>query len=214
TLSLRDALPIFGAGVGRDLAGRLLERAHQDVGAGALVTFEAVSDLLDGVDGVDQRHAATGDDALFDGRAGGRERVFEAVLLLLELGLGGRADADDRHTAGELGEALLELLASVVAVGVVELGLNALDAVLDDLARALALDDRGLVLAAAHALGTAELRERDVFELVAELFADDLAAGHGRDVLEHLLAAVAEAGGLDGGDVECAAQAVEDQRGE
>jgi hypothetical protein len=44
--------------------------------------------------------------------------VLDAVLLLLELDLGGRADLDDGHAAGQLGETLLELLAVPVGVGV------------------------------------------------------------------------------------------------
>ena len=74
----------------------------------------------------DERHAAAGDDALFDGRAGRVERVLDAGLLLLHLGLGGRADLDDRDAADELGEALLELLAVVVAGGVLDLGADLL----------------------------------------------------------------------------------------
>jgi hypothetical protein len=44
------------------------------------------------------------------------------VLALLELDLGGRADLDDGNAAGQLGEALLQLLAVVVGVGVLDLG--------------------------------------------------------------------------------------------
>src|SRR5690606_15734564 len=198
----------FGAGVGSDLAGRLFEGADEDVGARALVAAKGVCGLPDGVDGVDERDATASHDALFDGRAGGRQGIFEAVLLLFEFGLGSSTDADDGDAACQLGEALLELLTSVVAVGVVEFGLDALDAILDDGAVALALDDRGLVLAAADALGAAELGEAHALELVAQFFADHFAAGDGRDVLEHLLAAVAEAGGLDCRDVEGAAQTV------
>ena len=51
-----------------------------------------------------------------------------------------------------------------------------------------------------------------VLELEAELLADDLAAGEDRDVLEHLLAAIAEARRLDGGAVERAAELVDDER--
>ena len=46
--------------------------------------------------------------------------------------------------------------------------------------------------------GAAELRELRVLELEAHLLGDDLAAGEDGDVLEHPLAAVAEAGRLDG----------------
>ena len=69
----------------------------------------------------DERHAAAGDDALFDGRAGRVERVLDAGLLLLHLGLGRRADLDHRDAADELRQALLELLAVVVAGGVLDL---------------------------------------------------------------------------------------------
>jgi hypothetical protein len=56
------------------------------------------------------------------------------VLLLLHLRLGGRADLHDGDAAGELGEALLELLAIEVGVGVLDLGLDLVDAALDGLA--------------------------------------------------------------------------------
>ena len=49
-------------------------------------------------------------------------------------------------------------------------------------------------------------------ELAADLFGDDLAAGEDGDVVEHRLAAVAEARRLDGEHVERAAQLVDDQR--
>ena len=42
----------------------------------------------------------------------------------------------------------------------------------------------------------------------------DAAAGDGGDVLEHGLAAIAEAGSLDGSNLEAAAQLVDDERGE
>jgi hypothetical protein len=50
-----------------------------------------------------------------DGRAGGAQGVLDAVLLFLQLGLGGSADADDGDAAGQLGQALLQLLAVIVA---------------------------------------------------------------------------------------------------
>ena len=79
----------------------------------------------------EQGGAAAGDDALLDGRTGGRQGVLDAVLLLLELDLGGRADLDDGDAAGQLGQALLELLAVPVGVGVVDLPLDLGDAALD-----------------------------------------------------------------------------------
>ena len=81
-------------------------------------------EVVDGRRGVDEGGAATGDDALLDRRAGRRDGVLDAVLLLLELDLGVRADLDDADAAGELGEALLELLAVPVGVGALDLGLD------------------------------------------------------------------------------------------
>src|SRR3712207_9014489 len=50
--------------------------------------------------------------------------------------------------------------------------------------RSGAVDDRGLLLGDRDLLGAAEHVERDVLELDAEVFGDDLAARQRRDVLE------------------------------
>ena len=51
-----------------------------------------------------------------------------------------------------------------------------------------------------------------VLELDAEVLGDRLAAGQDGDVFEHRLAAIAVAGRLDGGDLQRAAQLVDDER--
>ena len=58
------------------------------------------------------------------------------------------------------------------------------------------------------ALGAAEVFELEVLELDAEVFGDATATGEDGDVFEHGLAAIAEARGLHGGDVERAAELV------
>src|SRR5581483_9853509 len=84
------------ARVRRELAERLLERADDDLRARRLVAVELAEHVvLDGIRRVDERDAAAGDLALLERRAGGLERVLDAVLLLLHLGLGRRADLDD-----------------------------------------------------------------------------------------------------------------------
>ena len=123
-----------------------------------------------------QRDAAAGDDALFERRAGRLQGVLDAVLLLLHLGLGGRADLDDGDTAGELGEALLQLLAIEVGVGVLDLGLDLVDAALDGVGLTGAVDDRRVVLGDDDATGATQLRDLRVLELEAHLLGDDLAA--------------------------------------
>ncbi|GMA88111.1 hypothetical protein GCM10025868_33610 [Angustibacter aerolatus] len=56
------------------------------------------------------------------------------------------------------------------------------------------VDDRGVVLADHDAAGGAQVLELDLRQAEADLLADDLRAGEGRDVAEHGLATVAEAG--------------------
>jgi hypothetical protein len=52
------------------------------------------------------------------------------------------------------------------------------------------------------------LGERNVLEFDAEVFRDRLAAGQDRDVLQHGLAAIAEARRLDGSNLQTTAQTV------
>ena len=115
------------------------------------------------------------------------------MLLLLQLDLGGRADLEHGDAAGQLGEALLELLPVVVGVGVLDLGLDLVDPALDVVLGAGTLDDGRLVLGDDDPLGRAEQVERDVLQLQADLLGDDLAAGEDGDVLEHRLAPLTEA---------------------
>src|SRR6185312_12430873 len=65
-----------------------------------------------------------------------------------------------------------------------------------------------------HATSAPELRDLRVLELEAHLLGDHLAAREDRDVLEHALAAIAEARRLHGDGLERAAQLVDDDRRE
>src|SRR5690606_25496709 len=131
-----------------------------------------------------------------------------------DLDLGRAADADDRDAAGQLGQTFLQLLLVVVRGGVLDLLLDLADAGLDGGLLTDAVDDGGVVLGDGDLLGLAQHVEGDVLELDAEVFRDDLAAGQDGDVLQHGLAAVAEARGLDGGDAQAAAQLVDHQGGQ
>ena len=113
-----------------DLADRRLQRAADDVDAAGLVVIGAVQ-ALERLGGVEQSDAAARDDAFLDRGAGRVERVVDAVLALLDLDLGRAADLDHGDAAGELGEALLELLLVIVAVGVLDLLADRLDPALD-----------------------------------------------------------------------------------
>ena len=116
-----------------DLADRRLQRLADDVDAAGLVVIGAL-EALERLGGVEQRDAAAGDDAFLDRGAGRVERVVDAVLALLHLDLGRAADLDHGNAAGELGQALLELLLVVVAGGVLDLRADRLDPALDRVA--------------------------------------------------------------------------------
>ena len=76
------------------------------------------------------------------------------------------------------------------------------------------LDDGGLVLGDDDLAGLAEQRDVGGLQGEADLFADDLTTGEDRHVLQHRLAAVTEARGLDGDGLEGAADLVDDQGGQ
>ena len=167
--------------------------------------------VIDSRGAANQRHAAARDDAFFDSSAGCVHRILNASLLLLHLGLGSSTDLDDGNAANQLGQTLLQLLAVVVGGGLLDLRANLLHAAFDLGILAAAVDDRGVVLVDGDALGGAEVFDLDVLELDAEVFGDGLAAGQHGDVLEHGLAAIAEARSLDGSDVQRATQLVDHQ---
>src|SRR5439155_2871455 len=98
----------------------------------------------------------------------------------------------------ELREPLLQLLAVVVRVGLLDLCLDLVDPALDVLVLAAALDDRRLVLRDDALAGRSQQIHRGVLELEADLLGDDLPAREDRDVLDHGLATGPEPRSLDG----------------
>src|SRR6266702_2413480 len=200
-------------GVDRDLAGRRGQRPAHNIDAGFLVVVLGAQPL-EMLGGTEQGDAAARHDAFLDCRTGRMHRVIHAILALPHLGFGRTADADHRDAARELGQTLLQLLTVVVRGGFLDLLLDLGDAGLDVGFLAGAVDDRGVFLVDHHLLGAAEHGERDVLELDAEIFGDRLTAGQNRDVLQHGLAAIAEARSLDGRNLQTATQTVDDEGGE
>src|SRR5450759_2686301 len=162
--------------------------------------------------GTQQSDAAAWHDTFLNRRTGRMHRVINAILALLDFDFGRAADADHRDAAGELGQTLLQLLAVVVRGGLLDLRLDLADPGFDVLLLAGAADDRGVFLVDHDLAGAAEHVDRYAFELHAEFIGDQLTAGQDRDVFQHRLAAIAEAGRLDGGDFQATAQTVDDQR--
>src|SRR5205823_1441968 len=129
------------AGVDGDLLERCEQRDLDDVGASGLVANQV--ELVErGHRGVGQSHATTREQALFDGSLRVANGVLDAVLALLELDLGRGTDLDDCNATGELRQTLLQLLAVVVRVALLDLGADLVHATLDLVAIASTLDDR------------------------------------------------------------------------
>src|SRR3954463_8608314 len=210
---LADDLGAVFTGIDRDLASGRGERLAHDLDAGLLVVVLGAQ-ALELLGGTEQGDAAARDDAFLDRGAGRMHRVIDAILALLHLDLGRAADADHRDAARELGKTLLEFLTVVVRGGFLDLRLDLGHARLDVGLLAGAIDDRGVLLVDHHLLGATEHGERDVLHLDAEIFRDRLTTGQNRDVLQHGLAAIAEARSLDGGNLEATAQTVDDEGGE
>src|SRR5262249_25152779 len=189
------------ARVDHDLARRRRERLAHDLDPGLLIVVVGPN-LLERFGGAQERDAAARQDAFLDRGAGRVHGIIHAVLALLHFDLGRPTDADHRDAAGELGQPLLQFLTIVVGGGFLDLRLDLRDAGLDVGLLAGAADDRGVLLVDRDLLGAAQHVEGDVLELDAEILGDRLAAGQDSDVLQHRLAAIAEARSFDGGDLE------------
>src|SRR5689334_15551739 len=139
-------------------------------------------------------------------------RVIDAVLALLDLGLGRAADADDGNATRQLRQALLQFLLVVIRGRLLDLRAQLGAASRNVRLLAGSVDYRRAVLVDTHLLCRAEHVERHAFQLDAEILADNLAAGEDSKVLEHGFAAVAKARRLDRRYLEPAAQLVDDER--
>ena len=158
--------------------------------------------------------AAARDDALFDSGARGIHGVFDARFLLFHFHFGRGANLDDGNAADQFGQPLLQLLAVVIRCGGLRLCAQGFDAAFDLAWLAIAFDDDRFVLVNHNFLGAAQVFQRDFLKLNAEVFADDLTAGQNGQVFEHGFAAVSETWRFDGGNVQRAAQFVDNQRGQ
>ena len=158
THRLDDDGPVH-TGVGDDAAHRLLQGAPDDGDAGLRIGRVHL-DVIQGGHGVDQRHAATGDDPFLDRRTGRAQGVLDAVLFFLQLDLGRRAHADDGDATGQLGQPLLELFLVIVRGRVLDLGADLVDAALDLLLVPCAADEGRVFLGRNDLVHTAQVLDR------------------------------------------------------
>src|SRR5690606_3912466 len=212
-LDLVDHYARLAASVGDDLAQRSFDGATQQSDTDVLV-FVVALELGDGLQSAYQSDTTARYHSFFNGCTGGVQGVFDASLLLFHLDFGASTDLDHGNTASQLGQALLQLLTVVVGGGFLDLGTDLLDASLDVGVGASAVDDGGVFLGQDDALGVTQVLQGGGLQGQADFLGDDLAAGQGGDVLQHGLAAVAEARCLDGRDLDDAAHVVDHQGGQ
>src|SRR5699024_9942101 len=199
----------LGTGVLGDPASGLRQSVTDDRHTGLLVVLQ--TQVTQGGGGVHQGSTATGDDSLLDGRTGRRDGVLQAVLLLLELDLGGGTDPQDGHASGELGRTLLQLLPAPVAFAGLALVTDRTDASRAPGLLTGTIHDGGGVLGDGDTTRAAQDLDLGVVQGQTNLFGDDLTTGQNGDVLEHGLATLTETGCLDGSGVERATDLVEHQ---
>ncbi|SLD81704.1 Uncharacterised protein [Mycobacteroides abscessus subsp. massiliense] len=199
------------AGVGGNPEQRSGQRGLEHVDTLGLVTLQLGTQTVQRRTGLHQGATATGHNALFHGCLGRRDGVLDAMLALLEGGVGGGADLDHGNTAGQLGQTLLQLLAVPVRVGGFDLRLQLGDTCLDGLLGAATVDDDRLVLAHHDAAGGAQHLDTHLTQRQTHIGVDHLGVGDDGQVLQECLAAVAEERRLDGDGLEGLANRVDHQ---
>jgi hypothetical protein len=117
-------------GVGNDFAQWRFNRFQHEFDARILVSVVAL-DLTSVLTCAQQGDATAGHNAFFNRSAGGVQRIFNAGFFLFHFDFGGSANLDQCNTAGQLGNALLQLFTVVVAGCFFDLNANLLDACFD-----------------------------------------------------------------------------------
>ena len=107
----------------------------------------------------------------------------------------------------------MEFLTIVIAGGLFNLTTNLVDASLDFLGLAAAVDKNGIFFLNQDAGRGTEISDLNSIELHTEVFGDESASGKDGDVFHHGFAAVTEAWGLDSGYFQIAANAVHHKSG-
>ncbi len=112
----------------------------------------------------DQSNAAARYHALFNGCARGVQCVFDAGFLLFHFDFGSGTDLNHGDTAGKLGDALLQLLAVVVAGGFFDLRLDLLDAAFDRFLVAGAINQGAVLFGDLNFFRGAQILERRLLQ--------------------------------------------------
>ena len=202
--------PRLKASVESDLLQRGRQRLTDDLHARGLVTIQ-VQVVLQHVGCLKQGNSAASDNALFHSGLSIPNSILDAVLAFLQLHLGGGANLDHGHTAGQLSQTLVQLLTVVFGIGVLDLGTDLVHPTLNLVLGTGTFHNGGVVLGHHNLAGATQQRQVGGLQGQAHLFGNDLATGQNSHVLQLRLAAVAETRSLDGNGLEGAANLIHDQ---
>ncbi len=161
--------------------------------------------------GTQQRYAATSHNAFLHGSAGSVQCVFNAGFFLFHFYFGSSANLDYAHAASQFGYALLQFFAVVVAGSFFDLYAHLLDACLNVIGLASAINDGGVFFANFDGFGLTQVRQGNLVERQADFFGNYLAACKHSNVFEHGFAAVAKARSFNSNHFEHATNGIDYQ---
>ena len=133
------------------------------------------------------------------------------MLLLFQFHFSGSANFDHTYATSQLGQALLELLAVIVAGRLFNQGADLAHTSLDLLLFASPLDDSRVVFGNYNCAGPSQVTETGILKFEAGLLGDDFTTGENSDIFQYGITAVAKARSLHGHDIKGTAQFVDDQ---
>ena len=139
------------------------------------------------------------------------QRILDTCLLLFHFNFGRRANLDQRHTACQFGNTLLQFFLIVIGGRFLDLRTDLLDAGFNVSSDTRAIDNGRIFLGDFNALSLPQLVERGFFQCQANFLGDHLASRQNGDIFEHGLAAIAKAGRLDSTGLKDTAYIVDNQ---
>src|SRR5690606_6243364 len=134
-----------------------------------------------------------------------------AVPLLFLSHFGGSANLVYGNTARQFGQTLLPVFLAVIGSGFFLLSAALGNTVFVVGLSSSTVDDSGVVLVDLHALGLTQVLQGSGFQIQTHFFADHGTAGQDGDILQHGLATITEARGLDRSHLDDAAHVVDYQ---
>ena len=185
-----------------------------DLNAGAVIAAEAVPEIVQPISKLQQCAASSGNDPFLHGCSGGVEGILDPQLAVLEFGFRRCPNLDHGNSAGQLGDALLELFAVVIRIGGLKFAADCGHTITNGLAVIIVGDDCCGFLTDGDATCLAQVFQGDFVESHGLVFADQRSPGQDRDVGEGCLAAFAEGGGSDGCNLKDSAALVHHKGGE